>query len=327
MHGSEIEPGGRWLLLIHQLPPKPTGLRVKVWRRLQALGAIAIKNSVYVLPRSERTREDFEWVVRAVVKDGGEASLCEGSFVDGLSDPQVEALFTAARDADYRIVADAARDIGKALAARRTLTPARRAELLGRAARLRRRLSEIAAIDFFGGSGRVVAEGLLTGLEPRLGLGAAATPEPRGLQPEAFRARTWVTRRGVHIDRMASAWLIQRWVDPQARFKFVSGRGYQPQAEEVRFDMFEAEFTHDGDLCTFEVLCARFGLRDGALRAIGEIVHDIDLKDAKFGRPEAIGIDRLIAGVAMSHRDDDARLERGAAIFSDLYEYFRRKRG
>ena len=135
-----------------------------------------------------------------------------------------------------------------------------------------------------------------------------------------------MTRRGVHIDRIASAWLVRRFVDPDVRFKFVPARRYRLEPGEVRFDMFEAEFTHEGDLCTFEVLLARLGLEEPALRPIAEIVHDVDLKEGKFGRPEAVGIDHLIAGIAMAYRDDEERLARGAAVFDALYEYLRRKR-
>jgi hypothetical protein len=149
---------------------------------------------------------------------------------------------------------------------------------------------------------------------------------PTATRREELRGRIWVTRKGVHIDRIGSAWLVRRFVDPDARFKFVPARGYQPEPSEVRFDMFQAEFTHEGELCTFEVLVTRLGLDDPALRPIAEIIHDIDLKDEKYGRPEAAGIDRLVAGLAMGHRDDEDRLARGAAMFDDLYEYFRRKR-
>jgi hypothetical protein len=126
---------------------------------------------------------------------------------------------------------------------------------------------------------------------------------------------------------MASAWLIRRFIDPAPTFKFVGGKGYTPEPGELRFDMFEAEYTHEGDHCTFEVLIGRFALEDPALHPIAEIVHDIDLKDAKFERPDTMGIERLVAGIAMAHKDDAARLERGTAVFDDLYEYFRRKRG
>jgi hypothetical protein len=125
---------------------------------------------------------------------------------------------------------------------------------------------------------------------------------------------------------MASAWLVRRFIDPEARFKFVAPKGYEPEADELRFDMFEAEFTHDGDLCTFEVLLREFDVADGALRAIAEIVHDIDLKDSKFGRPDTVGVERLINGIAMANKEDEARFAQGATVFDGLYEYFRKKR-
>jgi hypothetical protein len=135
-----------------------------------------------------------------------------------------------------------------------------------------------------------------------------------------------VTRRGVYVDRIASAWFIRRFIDPDARFKFVPAKGYEPEPGELRFDMYEGEYTHEGDHCTFEVLLSRAGLNDPALAAIGEIVHDIDLKDAKFGREEASGIARVMDGIAAANKEDERRLERGAAVLDDLYEVFRRKR-
>ncbi len=143
--------------------------------------------------------------------------------------------------------------------------------------------------------------------------------QPNSLSREAYQGRTWVTRTGIKVDRMASAWLIRRFIDPEARFKFVPAKGYRPEEGELRFDMFEAEFTHEGDLCTFEVLVQRFGLADPALRAIAEIVHDIDVKDAKYGREEAPGIGQLVAGIAAAHASDEERLARGSALFEDLY--------
>jgi hypothetical protein len=135
-----------------------------------------------------------------------------------------------------------------------------------------------------------------------------------------------VTREGVYIDRIASAWLIRRFIDPEASLKFVPSKGYVPQPGEVRFDMFEAEFTHEGERCTFEVMAERAGLDDPAVRIIGEIVHDIDLKDAKFGREETAGIAGLIGGIALAHADDEQRLARGAAVLDDLYQYLRSKK-
>ncbi len=326
MESASAEP--RWLLLIHQLPPKPDYLRVKVWRRLQRLGAVAIKNSVYALPRNDQTYEDFEWVLREIVKDGGDASICEARFVEGLSDEQVEALFHAARDADYAQLAENLRGLFDMLPAAKRLTAERRGELEKAILKIGRRFAEVTAIDFFHAAGREAVDGLFAGLEQRLRAGTGELGQSRGnLGHERVHGRTWVTRKGIHVDRMASAWLIGRFIDPAARFKYVASKGYRPEAGELRFDMFDAEFTHAGDSCTFEVLVQHFGLDDHALRPIAEIVHDIDLKDAKFDREETAGIDRLIAGLAMARKEDHERLASAAPIFDGLYEYYRRKRG
>jgi len=318
------EGGLRWLVLIHQIPPQPSYLRVKVGRRLQALGAVAVKNSVYVLPLGEGALEDFQWVRREIVAGGGDASVCEARFVEGLSDASVEELFAAARGADYEALAREARALQASAVpkGRRKATPPEKvAAGLGR---LRKRVEEVAAIDFFGAPGRDTVEALLSGIEgllqPPRSEGAAAGPRP----PEA-RGRTWVTRAGVRVDRIASAWLIRRFIDPEARFRFVAG-AEEAAPGELRFDMFEAEFTHEGEDCTFEVLLRRFALQDRALVRLGEIVHDVDLKDGRFGHPETAGFDHLVAGLALRHADDEARLRDGGALLDALYEYFRKAR-
>jgi hypothetical protein len=308
------------MLLIHQIPPRPAYLRVKVGRHLQRIGAVAIKNSVYALPRNDETQEDFQWVLREVVKGGGDASIVEARFIDGLSDEQVLALFQSAREADYREVADQARQIAASLPKRGPPPENRRIEVANQIARLRQRLSELDAIDFFGAPGREIGEGLVSGMEARMKPSVQSSESAKSaLRREEYRGRTWVTRTGIKVDRMASAWLIRKFIDPQARFKFVPAKGYEPQKGELRFDMFEAEFTHEGDLCTFEVLLDRFGLGEPALRAIAEIVHDVDVKDAKYGREEAAGVGQVVAGIAAAHPDDEARLGRGTALFDDLY--------
>ena len=184
------------------------------------------------------------------------------------------------------------------------------------------------AIDFFGADGREPAEGLVSGLESGLqkeGEAMIATETKAATDP--LKDRVWVTRQGVQVDRIASAWLIRRFIDPGARFKFVAGAGYVPQPGELRFDMFEGEFTHRGDRCTFEVLLAEAGLDDPALGAIGEIIHDIDLKDDKYGREETAGVRSLIAGIAASSPDDAERLARGAVLLDDLHRSFAGKQG
>ena len=289
----------KWLLLIHQIPPKPDYFRVKVRRRLQRIGAVPLKNSVYLLPSIPQTTEDFRWLLREIVAEGGEATLCEAEFIEGIGRAELEGMFRADRDRDYAELSVAAQretDLG----------------------RLRRRLEEIVDIDYFSAPGRRATEQALATIEARLHP-PSGRAGGRTRRAEVMTGHTWVTRRDVFVDRIASAWLIRRFIDPKARFKFVGSKTYQPKSGEVRFDMFEAEYTHEGDRCTFETLLQRAALKDPALTALAEMVHDIDCKDEKFGREEAAGVAALVRGIARANPDDGARLERGAAAFDELY--------
>ena len=320
---TATEPG--WLLLIHQIPPKPNYFRVKIWRRLQKLGAVGIKNSVYALPSSEQAHEDLNWVLREIVEGGGDASLVEARFIEGLSDEQVKEMFRAARDADYQEIASEARALAQKLPKKGEVSEEKRAELAPALGRLEKRIAEIATIDFFHGRAREPTSGLLQELAERL-----APPEPAPVKQtgpvERPRGRTWVTRTGIHVDRMASAWLVRRFIDPDAKFKFVTAHEYRHKQGELRFDMFDGEYTHKGELCTFEVLLRSFEITDAALRPIAEIVHDIDLKVDTYGRPETKGFELFVNAIAMAHREDEARLSRASAMLDDLYELYKRKR-
>lgn len=243
---ADAQEGRRWLLLIHQVPPKPDYLRVKVRRRLQKLGAVPLKSSVYVLPDSEEHLEDFQWLANEIAADGGDATICSATMLSGVTDRELETMFPA-----------------------------------------------------------------------------STQPDP-GQLPGAPDGATWVTRQGVFIDRIASAWLIRRFIDPRATFRFVPARGHKPAPGEIRFDMYQGEYTHAGDRCTFETLLTEFALRDRALRALGEIVHDIDCKDDKFGREESAGVRAVIEGIAHATDDDFERIERGALVFDGLYQQLRR---
>lgn len=304
MNDSIVSPT-QWLLLVTQLPPKPDYLRVKLRRRLQRIGAVPLKRTVYVLPVTDQSREDFEWLAREIVADGGEATLAHGSFLDGETDARLVSAFQAARSADYAGIVAASRH--------------ERTDL----DRLKRRLSDTVGMDHFGAPGRPDAEAAIDALSQRV---TVSESSDMSIASEAPRGRTWVTRTGVYVDRIASAWLIRRFIDPEARFRFVPGKGYQPAPGELRFDMFEGEFTHDGDLCTFETLCRHYALKDSALTAIGEIVHDIDCKDDKFERPETPGLRMVLDGITSAQSDDDSRIARGGEMLDDLYVQLGRSR-
>jgi hypothetical protein len=317
----------RWLVLFHQIPPNPAYVRVKIGRHLARVGAVGLKNAVYVLPRSDSALEDMQWVVREIAEAGGDATLCEARFIEGLTDDEVERRFQEARDEEYGKLAREIRDLTKTTPKRVKIEDDGRRKLEADLARLERRFEEIVAIDFFHAPGNQAVQGLLRALRDRLDDEVEAVPSSDDVDPkERFRGRVWVTRTGVHVDRIASAWLVRRFIDAEARFKFVAPKGYRPESGELRFDMFEAEFTHEGDRCTFEVLMERFAIREPGIRALAEIIHDIDLKDSRFARPETPGVAAAIAGLCALHRADEVRLEMGFALFDHLKTHFSRRR-
>lgn len=303
-----------WLALLHQLPAKPPYLRVKIWRRLQAIGAVPLKNAVHVLPRRKDTKAAFRALLAEIISGGGEAVLIEARMIEGQSDADLRTLFDAARDGDYEELAQAARallDTG----------PPSGSDIT----KLQRRLAEIVKLDFFGAHGRQTAEAALRELDekryahPDIG----HTGEPPVLLPADLRNRVWVTRRGVHVDRIACAWLIRRFIDPEASFRFVDGKSHEPQDGELRFDMTDAEFTHEGDRCSFETLLARAELKDDpGLAAIGDIIHDLDIGDGKYGRPETSGLGAMLSGVCASTDDDFERIVSAGDALNQFYAYF-----
>jgi hypothetical protein len=314
----------KWLLLIHQIPAKPDYLRVKVGRQLQRLGAVAIKGSVYVAPGGPAMRKALAGIARGIHQGGGEAVVCEAQFVDGLTDGAVEDLYREARDLEYAAVAKEAKGIASEMRGSRAANDSRRRSAAKKLERLRLRFDETVLRDPFAARGREAAARALSLAEDRLE-GVELSAKLGADQPEPPRGATWVTRTGVMVDRIASAWLIRRFIDPGAAFRFVSARGDRLAPGDIPFDMAGAEFTHRNGNCTFEVLLEHFRLRDSGLRPIAEIVHDLDLEDAKFGRPEAAGVDRMILGLAIAKQSDPARLAQGGAMFENLYESFRRK--
>jgi hypothetical protein len=315
----------KWLLLIHQIPPKPDALRVKIWRRLQQIGAVAIKQSVYAMPLSDQSREDLSWTLKEVVAGGGDGSISEARFIEGLSDEQIVSLFQNARRSDYEKLIQEANSLMADWSSGTTVPrdPAFRAAV--QLAKLQRRLDEIAAIDFFNAPERATLEIVLRELENILSAGYRQKSKSVK-NHEDLIGKIWVTRKNLFVDRIACGWLIRRFIDHEAVFKYVSGSGYSPKPGEVRFDMFDGEYTHDGDRCTFEVMVRRLQLDDHALGPMAEVIHDIDLKDGRYCRTETDGFHALLAGLVASHPLDERRMELGFQLFDNLYAYFYRQK-
>lgn len=323
------------MLLIHQLPPRPTNLRVRIWRKLQKLGAVAIKNSVYVLPANEKTYEDFQWLKQEIEGAGGEAAVFRAGSVAGAADDEIIAAFRKVRDEEFAAVAAELDGLcGKIREQTRArhLTAGRLAAHEAELDKLHLELQRVAANDFFNAKGlgtamaafarcqRVIRSSQTPGT-------SSALPSKRGqvLSLAAFQGRRWVTRRNVHIDRIACVWLIKQFIDKRPRFYFVSEGEVLDEA--IRFDMPSAEFTHEGEDCTFETMLKRFGLReDQALVELAEIVHDIDLKDDKFHRLEAAGLNAIVNGLSETLRDDRKVIQQTDPIFDALYALISKRR-
>ena len=318
---AKVGPRQAWYLLIHQLPPQPLYLRARIRQRLARVGAVALKRSVYVLPRRRDCFEDFQWIAQEAGAGGGEAYVCEAKFLEQRTDSSLVVRFRANRDIGYRALAGTIRAWSGSSAFRGLPVPD---EATSRVAAARKRFDDISRIDFFEAAGRRTVERLLERIDKQLRSRAAAESPSRGSGVTKLLGRTWVTRRGIQVDRIASAWFVRRFVDRKARFRFFeSGSDGGPRAGEISFDMVGGEYTHEGDRCTLETLVERTGVADRAVSFIAEIVHDIDLKDGKFGRPEAPGVEMVLTGLILANPEDQARLARGTLLFDELYQSFR----
>ena len=324
-----------WLLLVHQLPPKPTNLRVRVWRKLQKLGAVVIKASVYVLPATEQTSEDFEWLKQEIESLGGEVSVFRAGSVEGATDDEIIDAFNRDRDESYASLTAELETATSTLKEQKRgghLSPARMARFEADVGRLHAELERLGTIDFFAAAGGLKARAAYEHCVAALGVfrdkgeGAAARARKSGaLDAREFQGRRWVTRRNLHVDRLASAWLVKRFIDKRPRFYFV-GDGETVEGG-IRFDMSGGEFTHEGEDCTFETMVRRFGLgEDTGLQAIARIVHDVDLKDSKFNRLEAAGFAVVIDGLVEAYPDDRERLDRCGAVFEGLYALYGKRK-
>lgn len=286
-------------------------------RRLTQFGCLPLKRSAYLLPAGDAALEDLQWLLREIRADGGEAWIVEGRFAGGVTDDEIRGRFRDLRAAEYRQIAADARAVVERV---RAQPAAEDGTLDAERRRLTRRLDAAKRTDFFDADGRDEVETLMATIDR---LAGGADPKRPPIDRDDLHARTWITRAGVKVDRMASAWLIRRFIDPAATFEFMAPDAAPPGTGAIRFDTFEGEFTHDGNRCTFEVLVEASGLADDpGLTALAAIVHDLDLRDDKYQRPETAGIGALIEGIVARFADDRRRLAESAPLFDTLYASF-----
>src|SRR5262252_5195429 len=305
------KPNLAWLLLLVRLPATHSAERVAIWRKLKKSGAIQIQTSTYILPDDPPRHETFQWLTQHIRDTGGDATLVRVREIEGLSNERIIELFNTARAKEYASL----REMLRPLMARSTRT----SNLDGRFDRIRKQFREIRETDFFDSPKARDLETVLRKLEET---------QPRSktqskLERRDFRGRVWLTRPRPEIDRVGSAWLIRKSIDPKAKFVFESRR--PPNRRVLTFDMLEGDFSHDGDDCTFETLIRRFEIADKAVRKIAEMIHDADLDDDKFQRSECIGIDRILKGWAKQELPDKEILRRGFECFDALYTFLQRR--
>ena len=285
-------------------------------RRLTQVGALPLKNSVYVLPDVGDCLEDLQWIAQEAITGGGGATVWRAEFVDELGDTDLKHRFQQSSEQRFAV---AQTELERKLAELRR----RKSVEAGGASieRLQRVVDAAVETDFFRSAAGVRTQQLMAEIRNML------RPSSKGAAPNMakrtdLRRRVWVTRRDPHIDRLATAWLIRRFVDPAARFRFVDPSGGAVKRSERSFDMTGAHFTHEGDRCSFETMCHRLGLKDDALKPLAEIVHDLDLKDSTFGRPDAAGVQRLVDGLSAAHHDSGERVRAAWPIFDTLFAAF-----
>ena len=299
-----------WMLLLYSLPAHRNTQRVSVWRRFKKIGALQLTTSTYLLPDLPGHYEHFQWLTKLIRDSGGEATLVRVREIEGMANEKLVDLFNEARDREYA-------PIGKALGGfARDRKPRPETDEV---ARLTRQFRELRALDFFNSQRGQAIEIQLQKLERKT---AAKGALPK-IHPKDYRGRTWLTRPHPQIDRVGSAWLIRKFIDAEARFAFANKIPAHSKA--VSFDMMDGQFSHVGDDCTFETLTRRFAIRDKAVRKIAEMVHDADLEDEKFQRPEAIGIDRVLKGWGKEGLADEEILRRGFECFDALYAFLQRR--
>ena len=306
-------PPPSWLLLLYSLSAKKSSVRVSLWRKLKKNGALALKTSAYVLPDETGHYEKFQWLAKQVRDSGGEATLIKVTEIEGLKGEEIVGQFQAQVAHEYdELIPELTRFVQ---ANRKQRAETFDAEL----EKLTLRFEEVRKIDFFKCPRAQDVQMLIRRAESLRKPKGKALPE---LQPRKFQGRTWLTRPRPEIDRVGSAWLIRRFIDPKAKFAFASSPEDHPNA--IPYDMFEVEFTHHGDHCTFETLLERFAIEDKHLTAIAEMIHDADLEDDKFHRPEAVGIDRVLKGWAKRGLSDTELLSKGFDLFDALYASLRK---
>jgi hypothetical protein len=297
-----------WILLLYALPTGKGPLRVALWRQLRRYGCLALNTSAYILPDRPSCHERLQWLAKQILDGGGEATVSRVLLIEGLDDQEIQRRFNVQRNAEYIGLLKKASALGKRKEAS--------ARFLRKFERLKHLAQQVREIDYFGASKGQDLDHVLRQLQEGL-KGNSRKNAPPALEAKQYLKRVWITRPNPEIDRCASAWLIKKFIDTKATFQFAAQKPRRGTA--VTYDMLEADFTHQGDSCTFETLCLQFAINDPVVLQIAEMVHDADLEDDKFDQKEAVGIDLMLKGLAQMGKSNDEILSAGIAAIEALF--------
>lgn len=312
-----------WLIFAYSLPGSNPKGRVKVWRKLSNIGALQLKSSFYILPMSDANYEHLEWTAKEVEEMGGDAVLFKSECIENMKDETISAMFNAERESDYLRLEEKIRKHEAKLTERGTSKDKIKKELKREIKKITKEFSAIKEIDYFSSDRGEKTEILLASFANRLGSiekGEEGVSVIEPLNIKAYKSKTWATRKGPYIDRMASYWLIKRFIDDKARIRFVSASDVKKKKKNsISFDIKGGDFTHQGNRVTFEVIAESFGIRDKGIEHIGKIVHALDLKDDVYYSEDSKGVEDVIKGIIRISKDDHEVMEKGLLIFDALY--------
>ncbi|MGE5751550.1 MAG: chromate resistance protein ChrB domain-containing protein, partial [Nitrospirota bacterium] len=320
------KPRSEWLLIFYSVPSHPVSNRMKIWRKLAKAGAVQLKGAVYILPATEEHEEFLQWLIGEVKSMGGDGAFVKTAEVKTMTEADIRRLFTAQADEEYSRLEKALNVLERKIQSIRQGTKSDEGKYLAnQVAKFTKEFEGVATRDFYSSSAGLAMRKRIQAVEAGLrGAGKKAPAEAASIMPrrtQDYQGKIWATRKNPFVDRMASAWLIKRFIDPKASFSFIDERDVASLDNPmVGFDVRGAAFTHVGELCTFEVLIKSFGIKDKVVKKIAEIVHDLDVKDDKYGKPEAAGVEDILAGIRKTAKNDADGLERGMAAFEMLYQ-------
>jgi hypothetical protein len=297
-----------WLALSYSLSSKASGQRVSLWRRLRRLGVVSVAGGPQVMPDRPDCHEAFGWLAQEIHQAGGDAVVMHIQHFAGLTDAQLIELFQAERAAEY---GDLDHDVAALEHKLKASDHTQAKELL---TRLQKRYADIAQVDYFGCPAGLQVGARLARIKQVLSPVAPSSAVPQALVAD-YQDKHWLTCPRPHVDRLACAWLIRRFIDPAAVIRY----GTLPAPGEVAFDMEHGRFGHRGNLCSFETMRLVFGLDDPGLRSLAELVHEIDLCDGLYALPETAGVDAILTGWLASSLTDTELESRGIALFEGLY--------